>query len=39
MTDVKQYLVDKFSRVLKSVIQASKLFSTVIWNRRSIFAP
>jgi len=39
MTDVKQYLVDKFSRVLKSVIQASKLFSNVIWNRRSIFAP
>ena len=36
MTDVKQYLVDKFSRVLKSVIQAIKLFTTVVWNRRAI---
>jgi hypothetical protein len=36
MAYVKQYLVNKFSRVLKSVIQAIKLFSTVVWNRRAI---
>ena len=32
MADVKQYLVNKLTRMLIGIIQSSKLFSTVIWN-------
>ena len=39
MANVKQYLVYKFLRVRKSVIQAVKLLTTVVCDRRAIFAP